>query len=1112
MRNLKFAVAAFAVLGSVLPSAAEIFPRASSPEGSVIARKAGEEIRFIDIDAWRTVEVNQDLLAGDVLRTNATGNLALLFADDTQMRMGRNTALLVKKIGQDSDSQLSLQSGIIWARAKRGGSGLTIETPAATAAIRGTDWTLRVTGNGDTTLSVLEGSVELKNAQGSVTVNQGEGALAAIGQAPRKYILVNLEEREQILLYTELRGAFAGLPVSGLRGRETRARRDVILAMEPARRSNEDWVALAEALLSSDGRAAAKDALVHLRRPLPASLEARAKLVEAMIAGQELRYAEASRLFAAAMPHLPQNRRAAAAFGQWFADALAHPDRETAPPAADAYADDPVAAMARATAASHVLGQAEAIKILKAAEDRFPNDARLPAMRADLAFQLDRRDEVREALARARAIDPEEPAYLLANARFRATLSSDLDGALTDLKRATKIAPGDDAAWNELGIVQSDRNAIVEADAAHRRAIELNPENAILHANYARFLMDNDQIAAAKAEIDQAEALDPRSYAVLAAKGRYLLRIGKTEEGEKTLLEASAVNPTYGDSLIGLAIGSYQLGQEEEAAQALDNADRFDPDNPSISLIRSGIALDQYRADEAIAEAREALRRRQARGGYYSGYDANRQVSSFLGIALDNVGLNEWSQYYADRSYDPFRSTTYLDEAAAGRVSPFEGFSPLLSPSERTQVGSSSVSSNLQALLLDPLAVASPTIRNPLERTSFFEAAIGGGLILQDGELGWKSDILVQGTSYASPPISYYLQADVLRPDSPRTNDRDDITGANFAVGIHPSLEDNVYLFGNIIDLDTGFPGQTWSPTPFDARKTRFSDLGVGWSHTFGERNLLQAFGVVGDTELDQSVDLVDRIGPYRVEQETEEETAIIGVSHLYGLGPVTLRYGAETGRFHTRDAAIYTDLPTGSVFFVDRFSDKGNATRAYTDATWDVSDDLQFQGGVYVNWLEDVADDCPCVDPRIGVAWSPVENHWLRALYREDTRFSSKYTLSPVSTVELTPLDLPLFIGGSAKTAALRWEAEWSERFFTSVEYQHQRFDGLSLDVPELLGSFDTTSGEIDRVHVSANYWIGEGLGTFGSFTWNHSVDLTPGSGENSKCRLCRIIARKWG
>ena len=145
---------------------------------------------------------------------------------------------------------------------------------------------------------------------------------------------------------------------------------------------------------------------------------------------------------------------------------------------------------------------------------------------------------------------------------------------------------------------------------------------------------------------------------------------------KRALLDATAVNPTYGDALIGLAIASYQQNGMDETVQALDNADRFDRDNPSIPLIRSGIALDQYQADEAIAEAREALRRRQLRGGYYSGYDTNRQASSFLGVALDNLALDDWGQYYADRAYDPFKSSTYIDEAADGRLSPFVGPPP----------------------------------------------------------------------------------------------------------------------------------------------------------------------------------------------------------------------------------------------------------------------------------------------------------------------------------------------------------------------------------------------------------------------------------------------------
>ena len=1088
---------ALGALCLAMPAQADPLPRPSPAAGSVIARKSGEEVRFVDISSWRYVDLQQDLLSGDVLRTNATGQLAVLFSDRTQVRLGRNTSLLVKRMGGNSDTGLELQSGTIWARAERGGQGVVIDTPAAAAAIRGTDWTMTVGADGKTSLIVLEGVVELTNAQGSVKVEQGEGAVAAIGQAPRKYILVDLKEREQILLYNELRGVFTDLPVSGAGGPETRSERARILAMAPGARRAEDWIALAETALENDGRATAKAALAELKYPLPAQLKARAKLVEAMIAGLELRYSDAARLFSVALPDLPPNRRSAAAYGLWFAEALAHPDRQSRPPPTRSSMDDATSAMARAATAAYTGGQAEAIEILRAAERRFPHDARLPAMRADLAYQLDRRDEVQEALARAKAIDPDEPAYLLINARFRATVSSDLDGALADLKHAVEIAPGADEIWNEIGIVQSDRNAIVEADAAHRKAIELNPENAALHANYARFLMDNDQVNAAKATIDAAEALDAHSYAVLAAKGRYLLRIGKAEEGEKTLLEASAINPTYGDSLIGLAIAAYQKEAGEEAAQALDNADRFDRDNPSIPLIRSGIALDQYQADEAIVQAREALRRRQARGGYYGGYDANRQVSSFLGITLDNLGLTEWGQYYADRAYDPFVGTTYLDEAASGRIAPFADTTPR-SPMERVQSGASTFSSQLQAFMLDPLAIASAARRNSLERTEFFEATVGGDFILDDGEPGWRSDFLVQGTTYSPLPLSYYVQAETDRQKSARENDYTDITGGLFQVGLHPTLDDRAFLFGNIVTVDTGFPGQSEFPTLFDHSQTQLSNLGAGWSHTIADRNVIQGFVVAGKTEVDRQIDLFDEVGPYRLNDSSKTENVTLGANHLYGIGPLTLRYGAELSAYRTSGSSFFTDLLTAEIFFTDEFADHGTATRAYADLIWDVSKDLQFQGGVYANWSDDSNDDCGCIDPRFGVSWSPTENHWLRAFYREDTQYASDYTLSPISTVGLTPLELPLFMEGETKTAALRWDAEWSEQFFTSVEYQHQELDGLSLDIPDLLGTFDSMTGEIDRVNVSANYWIGGGFGTFGSFTWNHSMDTTSGRGRD--------------
>ncbi|WP_157213173.1 FecR domain-containing protein, partial [Sinorhizobium sp. CCBAU 05631] len=96
---------------------AEPVPRHQPAAGSVIARKSGEEVRFVDVSNWRFVDLAQDLIAGDVLRTNATGSLAVLFRDHTQIRLGRNTALRVKQIG-GGDTNLELESGSIWARAE----------------------------------------------------------------------------------------------------------------------------------------------------------------------------------------------------------------------------------------------------------------------------------------------------------------------------------------------------------------------------------------------------------------------------------------------------------------------------------------------------------------------------------------------------------------------------------------------------------------------------------------------------------------------------------------------------------------------------------------------------------------------------------------------------------------------------------------------------------------------------------------------------------------------------------------------------------------------------------------------------------------------------------
>ena len=71
---------------------------------------------------------------------------------------------------------------------------------------------------------MLEGVVELSNEFGSVSVARGEAAVASIGQAPTKVVIVDPDDREQMLFYLSLRNAFGWMPASPLSSPDMRRR------------------------------------------------------------------------------------------------------------------------------------------------------------------------------------------------------------------------------------------------------------------------------------------------------------------------------------------------------------------------------------------------------------------------------------------------------------------------------------------------------------------------------------------------------------------------------------------------------------------------------------------------------------------------------------------------------------------------------------------------------------------------------------------------------------------------------------------------------------------------------------------------------------------------
>lgn len=1095
--SLRLLAATSALALSLTGALAQPIPRPTPVAGSIVAAKGGEELRFVREERWRNVEIRQDVVGGDVLRTNAIGNLAILFADQTQIRVGRNSTLTVNDVAGSGSgtTQLGLQAGSIWARANRGGSGVDVKTPAAVAAIRGTDWSLSVDGSGKTSLIVLEGVVELSNAQGSVTVRQGEGAVAAIGQAPTKFVLVNSEDREQMLFYMTLRDTFSSLSVSSLSGPALRAERARIAAIPAERRTGEDWLSLAESAPYYDGRAAAAEALAQARRfPLNARQRARAELVEGVLAGSDHRWSEAAAHFARAeRGGLDAKRRVNAVYGRYIAQSLADPKRVYPEPRLNS--NEPEAALAHAYVVAFRQDLTAAAEAIEAAQKRFPNDARIAAFAAQLAMALNRREDMRAAIDRAYAIDPDDPEVIMAHAGIKGDIDGRVSEALADLRRLAEIAPGNASLWNNIGLFESTRDRPIAAEEAYRRAIAADPKSPVAYVNLALLLLDQSRVDEAGDLIEKALAIDPAFHVGYVAKGRYLLQKGEAAEGLEFILAGSAANPAYSQGLLAAAIAYYQNGEEELADQALDNADRLDPNDPIVSIARTAIAIDQYRADEAILAARESVRRFRQRGGDFAGLAVNKQAGSYPASAYRFLDLNEWARFYGDRVFDPFTASGYFDQAAAQRPSLLTA-RPTIAALENGNADLTAFNLTVQGLFFDPLAVSGRIGRLDLLRRPFLDTEIGGGLLFRDGRVGWGVEASVQGFSNEPAPTSFNLTASRNRADGRDPIDRDEADSASFFVGMAPSATDRFLIFGGAAKQEPGLARIDTSVRSFTGdHEVTAMNVGGGWSHSFGDRNVLTA-AVYAQRSIDRrfmeaaNADLFPLIVAGQQWERRWTEGIVAALGHTVGFGDLTLRYGfeAQAGRQFSRafGNSLIFNAQTGEITrgnIDQRIDVDFRATRLYADVFWRPSDWFEVQAGVQRTAIDlDSQPSEVSVSPRIGIGVSPFEGHWLRAAYRRDGELPLAFTLSPVTTVGLVPHALPTQLGGRVDTLALRWDAEWSPHFFTAVEYQRHDARHLELPVTNTFDSLSINKARIDTVSATANLWLTHGIGVFGT------------------------------
>jgi hypothetical protein len=177
-------------------------------QAEVVSIQGTGEHRLLNVAPWLPASVSQILKPGEFVRTGSLSKMGVLFSDQTQIRLNQNSVLQIKAIAsfgsnsQNSEdlqvTRVKLDSGRAWSQTKRPvGSSLYFDTPAATAAIRGTDWDIEVDGNGATLMTVFSGLVEFYNELGSVSLAKDQAALALPGKAPVRLLLSNPRDRIQ---------------------------------------------------------------------------------------------------------------------------------------------------------------------------------------------------------------------------------------------------------------------------------------------------------------------------------------------------------------------------------------------------------------------------------------------------------------------------------------------------------------------------------------------------------------------------------------------------------------------------------------------------------------------------------------------------------------------------------------------------------------------------------------------------------------------------------------------------------------------------------------------------------------------------------------------------
>ncbi|HET9595466.1 MAG TPA: FecR domain-containing protein [Anaeromyxobacteraceae bacterium] len=152
-----------------------VVARAVSVQGTVESQRAGAA-------AWAPVKLDDTFSPGDAIRVGKLSRADLVLLDQSVLRLDAETTLTLRPVEAERTGVLDLLRGAVHFFS-RGPRSLEVRTEFVAAGVRGTEFLVQMDADAARVL-VFEGTVLAQNPRGSVTLVDGQSAVAERGAGP----------------------------------------------------------------------------------------------------------------------------------------------------------------------------------------------------------------------------------------------------------------------------------------------------------------------------------------------------------------------------------------------------------------------------------------------------------------------------------------------------------------------------------------------------------------------------------------------------------------------------------------------------------------------------------------------------------------------------------------------------------------------------------------------------------------------------------------------------------------------------------------------------------------------------------------------------------------